>query len=353
VFDTVRSDAGADGLRATKRVDYGRAPRWLVTASVSRDGADEALARFARTSAAGVLAASLLIAAGSLVVLSRALKPVQDLVADAVILAREGRGRLPEPPQGSELAELASLLNHMLAQTEASLARLRRFTADAGHELRTPLARIRGELDAALVATDRAETRQALGSVLEELDSLRQVIDGLLDLAHGDEPVPGTESPVELSELVAEVVGEAAPIGAGRGVKVELERPPRAVAPGDRALLARVLWNLIDNAMRATAPGGHVRVRLAHVAGNRIAIDVEDDGPGIDSATDRESLFEPFVRARVGSRAAGLGLGLALSRAIARRHAGDLVWLDPDSLPGARLRLLLPTAAEPHAKGDI
>jgi hypothetical protein len=89
VFDTLRSDAGADGLRATRRVDFGRKPRWLVTATVARDRADEALARFARTSATAVLAASLLIAAGSLVVLSRALKPVQDLVADAVILARE------------------------------------------------------------------------------------------------------------------------------------------------------------------------------------------------------------------------------------------------------------------------
>jgi signal transduction histidine kinase len=349
VFDDVRPDGGTAGLRALRLVQYGREPRWLVTATVSRSRADDALARFARFSAAGVLAATLLVAAGGLALLSRALRPMQDLVADAVILAREGgRGRLREPPRGSELGELARLLNRLLAQTEQSLARLRRFTADAGHELRTPLTRIRGEVDSALAASDLATAREALARVLEELDSLRQVIDGLLDLAQGEEPVLDAEPPIELSDLVEEVVGEAALVGSERGVRIELERPPRALARGSRALLARVLWNLIDNAIRASAPGGRVRVRLARLAGGQVAIDVEDDGPGLDPGADRDTLFEPFVQARAGAGGGdGLGLGLALSRAIARRHAGDLLWLEPDSLPGARLRLLLPAVEEP------
>jgi signal transduction histidine kinase len=349
VFDDVQPEGGIPGLRATRMVRYEREPRWLVTATVSRSRADEALARFGRSSAAGVLAATLLVAAGSLMVLSRALRPMQDLVADAVILTREGGGgRLDEPPRGSELGELAALLNRMLAQTEQSLDRLRRFTANAGHELRTPLTRIRGEVDAALTASDLATAREALARVLEDLDSLRQVIDGLLDLAQGEEPVLDAEPPIELSGLVEEVVGEAALVGSERGVRIELERPPRALARGSRALLARVLWNLIDNAIRASAPGGRVRVRLARLAGGQVAIDVEDDGPGLDPGADRDTLFEPFVQARAGAGGGdGLGLGLALSRAIARRHAGDLLWLEPDSLPGARLRLLLPAVEEP------
>jgi signal transduction histidine kinase len=349
IFEGVRTDTGQAGLRATRQVDFGREPRWLVAATVSRESADEALAGFGRSSAVGVVAASLLIGAASLAVLSRALRPVQDLVADAVILAQEGGGaRLREPPRGSELAELAGLLNRLLAQTEASLARLRRFTADAGHELRTPLTRIRAELDAALAATDLAAARESLASVLEELDVLRQVIDGLLELAQGEEPALDTQLPVDIAELVAEVVGEASVVCAERRVEIELEPPPRAVARGSRALLGRVLWNLIDNAVHATARGGHVRVRVAPLAGGRIGIEVEDDGPGIDPGVNPETLFEPFVRARGGPRPdPGLGLGLALSRAIARRHAGDLVWLTPGSLPGARLRLVLPVAGPP------
>jgi signal transduction histidine kinase len=112
---------------------------------------------------------------------------------------------------------------------------------------------------------------------------------------------------------------------------------------GSRPLLSRVLWNLIDNAVRAARPGGRVELRLVDLDGDRVGIDVEDDGPGLEASGDPERLFEPFIRGSLSSEDPGHGLGLALSRAIARRHGGDLQWGVSEKLGGARLRLILPT----------
>ncbi|MGH0030781.1 MAG: sensor histidine kinase [Myxococcota bacterium] len=345
--EAVRTETGPNGapaLRVARLVRYAREPRWVAVAAVTDERAPQLIAQFQLYAAAAVGAVTLLAVGASFWVLGRALQPVRALVDEALVrVGRTDGGRLAEPRE-SELVELAALLNRMLAQTEESLALLRAFTANAGHELRTPLARIRADVEAAL-ATPDGDASEVLSSVLEEVDSMRLLLDGLLDLARGYRALEGAPEEVDLVGLVEQVAVEAELVARERNVGVAVAEDGIASARvvGRRALLARVLWNLVNNALSAVSDGGRVELRVLELGSDRVAVEVEDDGPGVGSG-DPERLFEPFVRGerRGDLPAAGFGLGLALGRAIARRHGGDLEWMPRGRLGGARLRLWLP-----------
>ncbi|MGE0707401.1 MAG: sensor histidine kinase [Planctomycetota bacterium] len=334
---------GEGAVRAALRVDFAREPRWIVTTAV-KDQVANSRARFLSSFALGLGVALAVTLAGSYVLVGRALRPVQDLVAEASLLAREGPGGRLTEPRGSELAELVALLNAMLARTEETVARLRSFTAHAGHELRTPLTRIRGEAEAALRDGSPARRQEALESILEELDEQRRVIDGLLELARSGDPVRDHGvPPLDLSELLSEVAEEAGPIGREAEVTILRDGPERGLlVRGSRALLARVLWNLLDNALKFSPPGGRVRLEVA-TEEQRVVVSVSDEGPGFGG--DPEPLFEPFARGE--DAPPGHGLGLALSRSIARRHGGDVIAL-ARAEGGATLRLTLPREPAPE-----
>lgn len=335
---------GRTGLRAAMLVTYAREPRWLVLSHVDVRKSERTLAETRRHLLLGVPLAAALVFGGAYGLLALALRPLRVLVEDTRAIAAEGLGRrLAQPPPGSELAELARLLNVMLSQLEETVGRLRRFAADASHELRTPLARMRGEAEVALRAGDAAEAREALVSVLDELDSLRRLVDGLLELARGDaERVRGGGS-FDLAALAQELGEEARLVGETRGLTVEVERAPGPLlVEGSRDLCGRALWNLMDNALKYVPSGGRIRVSTAHdERGARVTVD--DDGPGLpDSLVPH--LFQPFVRGDPARWASGgqdgHGLGLALARTIARRSGGDLVCAR--SSPGASFVLTLP-----------
>lgn len=349
-LSTPGGDCG--GVRAALLVTFTQEPRWFAVSHVDSRKSGRILAEMRRLLLLAPPFAAALVFLGAYVLLALALRPLRVLVSDARLIASEGLGRrLAQPPSGSELAELVRLLNVMLTKTEETVAGLRRFAADASHELRTPLARMRGDAEVALRSGNEVDAREALVSVLDELDSLRRLVDGLLDLAHGDTERFRLVGSFDLGALVSELGEEARFMGATRELQVELE--PAAgplVVKGSRDLCGRALWNLIDNAMKYVPAGGHLRIAVAR-AGDHVEVSVDDDGPGLPAPL-LGYLFEPFARgdpARSASRSGndGHGLGLALARTIARRSGGDLVCARTS--PGARFVLRLALAPPPGA----
>lgn len=328
--------------------------RWLILARVDANRSEGSLRDFRRTLALLIPLAGLLSFLGSYGLVTLALNPLQRVVGDARALAREGIGtRLATPPEGSELSELVLLLNVMLGRTEETMGLLRRFAGDASHELRTPLARIRGEAEVALRGQDPQAWQAALESVLEEAEGMHRLVAGLLELSRGEAPA-GPGASCDLSGLCEDLAVEAMALGEARQVGFAARIEPGLSVPGRRELLARAVWNLLDNALKYTPAGERVQLSLTR-DGEQVALTVSDSGPGIP-ADWRERVFEPFFRGDEARAATeGHGLGLPLSRTIVRRAGGELRLDPPDpARPGASFTISLPLAAvgEPARAGS-
>ncbi|MCL2424001.1 MAG: HAMP domain-containing histidine kinase [Micrococcales bacterium] len=267
--------------------------------------------------------------------LGAALAPVEQLRAAAAEVARTGGpGALPVPRRTDELAALARTLNEMLDRLESAASRQRTFVADAAHELRTPLAALRTQVEVAAEHPGTTSVVELADDLHTEVLRLQRLVDDLLVLARvgARRVAPG---PVDLAVVAHDVVAQIAEPGS---VQVTVEGTGTATGVPDD--MTRVVRNLVDNAVRhATST---VTVLLA--AGR---IDVDDDGPGIAEA-DRERVFERFVRlddARHrddGALVGGSGLGLSIARELARELGGDIV-LSQSSAGGLRATVhLLP-----------
>jgi signal transduction histidine kinase len=247
--------------------------------------------------------------------------------------------RLPVPPGRDELARLARTLNEMLARNEVAFQRERAFVADASHELRSPLAILRAELDVALMGdSSRAELRRAVVSAGEEADRLSTLAEDLLMLAEADqgklpvklELIDVTESLRLLSERFAQRAREA-------GARIETRSAPGLDVLADPLRLEQALGNLIENALHHDAKT--VVVEARHLDG-RLELHVSDDGPGFPPAF-LQIAFERFTRADLPRTAPGAGLGLSIVRSIARAHGGEAFIANaPDG--GAHVWLSIP-----------
>ena len=228
-------------------------------------------------------------------------------------------------------------MNEMLSRLEASVRRQQRFVADASHELRSPLTRLRSELEVDMAEAGHAQQRGVLRGLLEEVLWMQAMVEDLLFLARSDaRQAAGAFSRVDLDDLV---LSEAKRIQSHQRVEVDLSAVSAAQVIGDPGQLTRAIRNLIDNAERHAAS----RVELSlQESGEDAVLVVADDGPGIpDREADR--IFERFTRldeARTAG-AGGTGLGLAISREIVERHQGSLTLLPTDGL-GARFELKIP-----------
>ncbi|QKW24030.1 HAMP domain-containing protein [Kitasatospora sp. NA04385] len=265
----------------------------------------------------------------------RALRPVEAIRSEVAGIGDRGLDRrVPEPGSDDEIARLAHTMNAMLDRLEAAGVRQRRFIADASHELRSPLAVLRTQLEVAHTHPDPAVRAEMVAGALQDTDRLQSLAADLLLLARLD--AAGHDGPRETLDL-AELARTAT---AGRP-RVALHARDGALVLGNRLWLGRLLTNLLDNAQRHARTGTTVRVATDPADGS-VLLDVGNDGPPIAPA-DREKVFERFTRlddARSRDDG-GTGLGLSIARDIAALHGGTLTLVDG---PGTTFRTTLPGA---------
>ncbi|MFO1308243.1 MAG: ATP-binding protein [Burkholderiales bacterium] len=320
---------------------------WRVFSSLDREGrvlvqvAEERRARDRITSGvAGALLLPMVVGLpvlGLLIVLAlrSGLKPL-------VALGREVAAREPDnlkPLDAAvprEVAPLVESLNALFARLGRSIEHERRFNADAAHELRTPLAAIRAQAEVALGAAVDAERDHALRQVLAGCDRAARLVDQMLTLARLDpQRTLAGGARFDLAAAARDAVAAIAPAGLARGVEVGLDAAPAQVV-GDPALVAILLRNLLDNAIRHSPPGSSVDVRVRAAEGGTEVV-VADQGPGVPPE-ERERLGERF-HAVPGSGEPGSGLGLSIVRRIAELHRADLAFGEPASGRGLEVRV--------------
>lgn len=277
----------------------------------------------------------------------KALAPVGRLAseADQITATRLDR-RLATPNRDDELGRLARTLNGMIARLEHSFGEIQRFTADAAHELRTPLAALRSEAEVTLLADrDPAEYRRTLESMLEEIEHLTRLTENLLNLCREDAQIKPSLEELRLDEVVRDAAEPMAAVAAEAGQRLLL---PQALAPcvvrGDRDQLHRVVVNLVDNAVKYTPAGGRIKVSLA-LGNGHAHLTVEDTGVGI-APEHLPLIFKRFYRVDAARprRSTSTGLGLSICQSVVHSHGGTI---DIRSEPGVGTRVTVSIAARP------
>lgn len=262
--------------------------------------------------------------AGSWWLGARTMRPIRDIIdqTEDIGAATLGR-RIRARAEAAEYERLVRVLNTMVARIDAAFDAQKRFTADASHELRSPLTALRGEIELAL-RRDRtpAEYRRVLESALEEAERLSEMAENLLTLARSDAGViqPRLER-VDLRARAEEVARRLESRAGDLGVRVDLVGPHPVPVVGDATLLGRLIWNLADNALKFAPRGSRVELALV-VSDEEARLTVSDEGPGIPEE-DLDRVFERFYRAPGGAHSEGSGLGLSIVRAIAIAHGGE------------------------------
>jgi len=285
------------------------------------------------------------------------LRPVQGIM-DEVEAISDGTSlhrRLAVPMSGDEMARLAFTVNGMLARLEQSFGSLHRFTADASHELKTPLMVLRAGVERALVHPGvPGEILQSLDETLAQINEMTELVESLLTLARADEgraPLAVEES--DLRDLMGDVVETAGMLGEGVGITVTSRIPDQPVRLAvDRQRIREMLLNLVTNAIKYTPQGGAIDLTLSEQDG-AVSLTVRDTGIGI-APGDLPHIFERFWRAdparsRTGDRP-GTGLGLAITKWIAEAHGGSIT---VQSRPGRGtvFSVRLPRSPIPAAPG--
>lgn len=238
-----------------------------------------------------------------------------------------------------EVAPLAAALNDLFSRLQHAFESERRFTADAAHELRTPLAALKIQAQVAMRASDDTERGTALENVLHGVDRATHLVEQLLTLARVDpENAADHHQTVDLRSLAASVLGDIAPLAHAKQIELTLDESPSSPVSGNPGQLAILLRNLLDNAIRYTPPGGQVAVVLLQDPGT--VLEVRDTGPGIPQA-EREQVLQRFYRIP-GNMAEGSGLGLSIVRRIAELHGARLVLDDNESGHGLKVRVVFP-----------
>lgn len=277
----------------------------------------------------GVPALIAVIAGITWLAATRALRPVHAITGRArAITAANISERVPVHAAQDEIAELATTMNEMLARLEQSQTKQRQFVADASHELRSPVAASRAQLDVATANPDSTDWSATANAVLSEQETLSHLIDDLLALSRIDETATSATEDIDLDDLITSEANRPRPTP----VRTSIPAPVRIT--GNAALVARALRNLVDNAARYANTDVLISLRRHD---DQAVINVDDDGPGIPP-DQRDRVFQRFARideARDRQRG-GSGLGLAIAREVARAHHGDLT-VSTSPLGGARL----------------
>jgi signal transduction histidine kinase len=307
--------------------------------------AEATVAELRRTLVYG--APGVLLLAGLLVwlLVGRALRPVEVIRAQVAAITDTASldHRVAEPPVDDEIGRLAQTMNAMLDRLQRSTERQRRFVADASHELRSPLASTRAQLEVARSHPDPAVWEATVDDLLSETERMERLVNDLLFLARNEERRSGLAgaAPVDLDDIV---LAETDRLRSRGRVHVDISRVSAGRVRGVADNLTRVVRNLVENAERYAA--GTVRVELGRVSANgrgpQVQLVVVDDGRGVPPEH-RERIFDRFIRlddAR-SREDGGSGLGLAICREIVTAHAGR-IWADEAPGGGARFVVQLP-----------
>jgi heavy metal sensor kinase len=279
--------------------------------------------------------ALLLIGAGGWVVAGRALLPLRNIAQTAEqVTARGLDQRIAMSIEDPEITRLIQVLNRMIDRLEASFHQATRFSADASHELKTPLAVMQGVLENALQSAPAGSPEQQIfADLLEETQQLKAITRSLLLLAQADTgQLPLTRESINLSAALGELTEDIEALATPSNIEVRLKTEPDLRVRGDWALLRQAVLNLLHNALRYNESAGWLEVVLSAQNG-QIALEISNSGPGIPAA-DQPRVFDRFFRvdaARCRS-ADGVGLGLSLAREIVSAHHGRLVL--KESRPG-------------------
>lgn len=318
---------------------------WVVAVATSLVPSTAAADRAVHDLYVGAVVLVGLVAVGAWALAGAALRPVERMRADAESLI--GNGASPAlitvPPSSDELARLGRTFNKLLERLRQSLARQRDLVADTGHELRTPLAVLRAELELADgPGRSREELADSVHHARREVERLSKLAEDMLFLARADSEAPLVHvEPVDLAPVLADAARAHRARAENLGVRLEWEVSGPLVVAGDRLALRRALDNLVGNALAAAGPGGVVRM-AAERSADRAVLSVTDDGPGFPDGF-LERAFDRFSRPETArpSERGGAGLGLAIVAEIARALDGTV---GAANLPagGARVSVMLP-----------
>jgi two-component system sensor histidine kinase QseC len=237
----------------------------------------------------------------------------------------------------SEMMPMIASLNSLFERIGQLLESERRFTADAAHELRTPIAAIRMQAQVAMGEADEALRRHALQGTLEGCDRATRLVEQLLSLSRLEAVEAPVMAAVDLRALAQRVVAELAPKAIGKQQTLEFEGDQPCSIPGNETLLAVLVRNLVDNAVRYSPPAARIKVAIAQQNG-QVVLSVEDSGPGLADA-DRQRLGERFFRV-TGSLESGSGLGWSIVRRIAAVHRLELQAGRSAQLGGLAVRVI-------------
>ena len=342
------NEVNIDGYRVNARAEGLPSPiGGAIVVQYARPlaGVQATIARVELLLVLGTLAGSGLALLAGAMIARRAMQPIAMLTSTAAEIARtrDSSATVPQSEADDEVAELARTLQGMLqslddahAETEAMLARQRRFVADASHELRTPLTSVLANLEL-LAEALHGDQGDAARSALRSSRRMRRLVADLLLLARSDVGRVVSRQPVDLGQVALEAAAELGHLSGEHELSIDAHP---AVLHGDHDELLRLTLNLLENALRHTPPGTAIRASTA-AEGSSAMLVVEDDGPGVSPEL-AATLFERFVRG-AGDRGGSFGLGLAIVRAVAHSHGGS-VTLEDVAPHGARFVVRLPLA---------
>ncbi|MDR5730035.1 MAG: heavy metal sensor histidine kinase [Terriglobia bacterium] len=331
-------------VRLTSRLHHMQGREVVVRLAVSEEPLWDEFWDMVSVLGLGLPVIVMIIGITGYVVAGRAIKPVNDMAQRASIISAEHLSeRLQTPNPDDELGRLGAAFNQTLARLESSFEQLRRFTADASHELRTPLTAIRSVGEVALQSPGNAAIyRDAIGSMLEEVDRLTRLVESLLTISRADAGhIQLQKSSIDLLDLAQESAALLDVLAEEKNQTIAVTGDAAVTVSADRLILRQALINLIDNAVKYSPPGGRIRVHV-HVTDGNAVVEVLDSGPGIPSEH-AEKVFERFYRIdKARSRAeGGAGLGLSIVQWAVSAHGGT-VELKQDTESGCAFVIHLP-----------
>jgi two-component system sensor histidine kinase QseC len=332
-------EAAGERWRVYRRIDAEN--RLVIIVAHDRAGREAVVGGFALRLLVPIAIGLPLIALVLWFAVYRAMRPLERLAGE--VRGRQA-DRLTPIEVGDAPAEIEPLLvalNQLFARVERSFENERRFTGDAAHELRTPLAALKTHAEVALTTASDARRARSLAQVVEGVDRASRLVEQLLALARLDAAHSGYETPVDLAQAAREALEPFRAPARERNVSIRFRAPPSAVmVRGESSMLQALVRNLVENAVRHAPEDGIVAVTIGEGAGAGV-LEVEDSGPGVPPEL-RERIFDRHFRAP-GDSGGAAGLGLSISRRVVELHRGTITAGESAQLHGLRVEVRLPS----------